>query len=244
MVFGAIRPVDYEVHDLAESRTGWPARAGRRGAGAQTVDSLTFQDRTSVNKPTGKWGRRLFLALAVYPVLVGGLNALTLDDLLSDPKMTPSKFAGLFRDFAFDMHPFDVQDPETFLATRTGDCIDYAVLANYVLSRNGFSTRLIRVEMVGKNIGHAVCYVTQDRVYMDYNNRRFFFALVRSGPTIREIATKVAESFQAHWTFASEFAYDYNSNIKRVLLTVVETDPSSSDPDTGKYGDARSKENS
>jgi hypothetical protein len=244
MAIGGIRTVDYVVHVPAERHTRGPARASRRGAVALMVDWVISRDRGPANGPGGKWGRRLFLALAIYPLLVVGLNALTLDDLLSDPKMTPSKFASLFRDFAFDMHPFDVQDPEAFLATRTGDCIDYAVLANYVLSRNGYGTRLIRVEMVGKNIGHAVCYVTQDRVYMDYNNRRFFFALVRSGPTIREIATKVAASFQAHWTFASEFAYDYNSNIKRVLLTVVETDPSSSDPDAGKYGDVRSKQNS
>ena len=56
--------------------------------------------------------------------------------------MNPKKFAALFVDFEWDVHPFDVQDPEQFLATRTGDCIDYAVLADYVLKRNGFGTRL------------------------------------------------------------------------------------------------------
>jgi hypothetical protein len=188
--------------------------------------------------------RALFRACVIFPLLVAGLDALTLDQLLSDPKMSPKKFAGLFEDFAFETHPFDVQDPEVFLSSRTGDCIDYAVLADYVLKRNGYDTRLIRVEMVGKNMGHAVCYVTQDRIYMDYNNRRYFLSVVRCGPSIREIATKVAASFEAHWTFAAEFTYDYNSSIKKVVLTVVQTDPAATDPDAARYGNSRPKPNS
>jgi hypothetical protein len=188
--------------------------------------------------------RLLLRVCFIFPLLVAGLGALTLDQLLSDPKMSPKKFAGLFDGFSFETHPFDVQDPEVFLSTRTGDCIDYAVLADYVLKRNGYDTRLIRVEMVGKNMGHAVCYVTQDRIYMDYNNRRYFLSLVRSGPSIREIATKVAASFDAHWTFASEFTYDYNTSNKKVVLTVVQTDPASMDPDAARYGSSRPKPNS
>jgi Transglutaminase-like domain len=191
----------------------------------------------------GNRARALLRACIVFPLLVAGMDALSLDQLLSDPKMTPKKFAGLFADFSWDVHPFDVQDPEVFLSTRTGDCIDYAVLADYVLKRNGYDTRLIRVEMVGKNMGHAVCYVTQDRVYMDFNNRRYYFNLVHSGPSIREIATKVAASFDAHWTFASEFTYDYNTSIKKVVLTVVQTDPASMDPDAARYGAPRPSPN-
>lgn len=172
-------------------------------------------------------------ALVALPLLSAGLHALTLDELLSDTKMTPRRFAGLFSGFSFDTHPFDVQDPEVFLSTRTGDCIDYAVLADYVLKRNGYGTRLIRVEMVGKNMGHAVCYVTPDRIYMDYNNRSYFISLVRCGQRVREIATKVAASFEANWTFASEFTYDYNTSVKKVVMTVVQTDPASTDVDAG-----------
>jgi hypothetical protein len=192
----------------------------------------------------GNRGRRLLLAAVLMPLLAARLGALTLADLLSDPKMTPKKFAALFEDFEWDVHPFDVQDPEQFLATRTGDCIDYAVLADYVLKRNGFGTRLIRVEMVGKNMGHAVCYVTPDKVYLDYNNRRFFFSLVKSGPAIREIATKIATSFEAHWTFASEFTYDYETGVKKVVLTVVQTEPPSTDPDIGRYNTPTSRPSS
>jgi hypothetical protein len=167
--------------------------------------------------------------LAVAPV-----EALTVQELLADTKLTPKRFANLFADFAFELHPFDVQDPDQFLSSRSGDCIDYAVLADYVLKPRGYETRLIRVEMVGANMGHAVCYVTESRAYLDYNNRKYSINLERSGRTIREIATKVADSFEANWTFASEFTYDYKEAVKRSVFTVVKTDPPASDPDRNR----------
>jgi hypothetical protein len=171
------------------------------------------------------------LALACI-VGVSGLDALTMSDLLGDPNMTPKRFANLFEDFNFDDHPFvEVQPPDEFLATKSGDCIDYAVLADYVLKQKGYGTRLIRIEMVGKNFNHAVCYVTQSRAYLDYNNRVYFFNLQRSGPSIREMATKVADSFNANWTFAQEFTFDYDTMAKHVFITVVKTDPPEEDPD-------------
>ena len=156
--------------------------------------------------------------------------------------MTPKRFAGFFSNFKFELHPFDVQNPEQFLATQYGDCIDYAVMADYVLKRKGYRTRLIRVEMVGLNMGHAVCYVTESRAYLDYNNRVYFLKLESSGPTIREIATEVADSFAANWTFAQEFTFDsYNTYAKRAVFTVVKTDPSAMDPDKVKLQIPRTK---
>ncbi len=159
------------------------------------------------------------------------LHAVTMQELLSAKKMTPKKFANYFENFRFENHQFDVIDPHQFLSKRAGDCIDYAVLADHVLSKRGYDTRLIRVEMVGKNVGHAVCYVTESRAYLDYNNRKYFFTLERSGSSIREIAAKVAASFNANWTFAQEFTFDYESFIKRAIYTVVKTAPPSTDPD-------------
>jgi hypothetical protein len=173
------------------------------------------------------------------------LDALTLSDLLNDPKMTPKRFASLFEDFKFELHPFDVQNPKQFLATQCGDCIDYAVLADYVLKQKGYDTRLIRVEMIGNNMGHAVCYVTESRAYLDYNNRKYTFKLERSGPTIREIATKVADSFDANWTFAQEFTFDgYKTYAKRAIFTVVKTDPPATDADRINPRAQRTKPNS
>lgn len=182
--------------------------------------------------------------LAVMLALVGGpLQALTMKELLADTAMTPKRFAKYFADFAFDEHPMlEVINPDQFLSERAGDCIDYAVLADYVLKRKGYGTRLIRVEMVGTNSGHAICYVTDDRVYLDYNNRSYLLPLTRSGPTLREIASKVADSFEANWTFAQEFTFGaYDTYIKRAIMTVVKTDPPASDPDRNPRPTDKSK---
>jgi hypothetical protein len=89
------------------------------------------------------------------------------------------------------------------------------------------------VRLVGR-VAHAVCYVTENRAYLDYNNRIYFSTLERSGPSIREIATKAADSLQANWTSASEFTYDYKEDRKHFLATVVKTEPPSNDPDLAR----------
>jgi hypothetical protein len=180
--------------------------------------------------------RTVWLKRFVAPLLTGLLISqpmlgVTMNQLLSDPKMSPKRFANYFENFKFERHVFDVINPRQFLSNRAGDCIDYAVLADHVLSRRGYQTRLIRVEMTGKNVGHAVCYVSDDRVYLDYNNRHYFFTLVRSDPSIRKIAAKVADSLDANWTFAQEFTFDYDTFIKRAVYTVVKTDPPTADAD-------------
>ena len=178
----------------------------------------------------------LFARKALALLIALGLAAssawgITMEELLDDPKMTPKRFAGFFEDFKFQRDAFDVINPRQFLSRKAGDCIDYAVLADHVLTHHGYKTRLVRVEMIGKNVGHAVCYVDDDRVYLDYNNRKYFFTLTKSGRRLRDIATKVADSLKANWTFAQEFTFDYDSYQKRAVYTVVKTDPPESDPD-------------
>lgn len=172
--------------------------------------------------------RPLFLA-ALFALASADLPAVTLNELLQDDKMTAKRFAGFFEDFAYEYSPV-VQPAETFLHYRRGDCDDYAVLADYVLGRRSLGPRLIHVRMVGR-VAHAVCYVTANRGYLDYNNRRVFFTLARSGPTLREIATKVADSLEANWTSVSEFTFAYETNRKQFGVTVVKTDPPASDAD-------------
>jgi len=178
-----------------------------------------------------KWSCKACLIVLIGVAADPVLCAVTMQELLRDPKMTPKRFANYFEGFKFDRHPFDVQNPNQFLANRAGDCIDYAVLADHVLKQHGYHTRLIRVVMVGKNAGHAVCYVNDDRVYLDYNNRKYFITLTRAKPSIRDIAAKVADSLESNWTFAQEFTFDYDSYIKRAVFTVVKTDPPDTDPD-------------
>ena len=179
-----------------------------------------------------QWTRVLWVLAVLVPATFVELHALTLDDLLNDRKMTPKRFANYFGDFDFEVHDY-VQDPNAFLDSRKGDCQDYATLADYVLSRKGYNTRLIHIRLEGRE-AHAVCYVTESRAYLDYNNRVYFINLQKCGPRIRQIADKVAESFEGNWTSASEFTYDLNADKKHFGRTVVKTEPPEQDPDSGK----------
>jgi hypothetical protein len=168
------------------------------------------------------------LSLAVA-VAAGRLDAVTLADLLNDPKQTPKRFAAHFENFDYEFHAA-VQPADVFLANRAGDCDDYAILADYVLKRKNFTTRLVRVSLVGR-IAHDVCYVVQSKAYLDYNNRKYASTLEGSGRRLRQIANEVADSFEANWTSASEYTYDYETEQKTLGLTVVKTDPPARDPD-------------
>lgn len=181
--------------------------------------------------------RKAALAALVAAAALTGLRAFTMQDLLSDAKMTPKRFAGRFADFEFEFNPY-VQDPDVFLQRQRGDCADYAIMADYVLKRKQFETRIIRVALVG-TLAHDVCYVTQVKAYLDYNNRVYFKNLERSGRSLREIAEKVAASFDANWTSVSVYTFDYGEGIKHLTLTVVKTDPPSEDADSASPGPAK-----
>lgn len=183
--------------------------------------------------PCRRWLRRAGSATLALAVALTPLDALTVQQLMDEPDLTPRKFANHFEKFTYEFFDY-VQNPDEFLKTRTGDCDDYACLADLVLKKKGFGTRLIHIRMVGR-IAHAVCYITENKVYLDYNNRKYTFNLEKCGPSIREIATKVARSFEANWTSASEFTYDYKTEEKKALFTVVKTDLPGNDPDRGRY---------
>jgi len=160
---------------------------------------------------------------------VGRLDALTLVDLVNDPKLTPKRFAAHFESFEYEFHP-EVQPAEVFLESRAGDCDDYAILADYVLNQRNYGTRLVRVALVGR-VAHDVCYVIQSKAYLDYNNRKYASTLEGSGRRLRQIANEVADSFHANWTSASEYSYDYQTDKKVFRQTVVKTDSPARDPD-------------
>lgn len=170
------------------------------------------------------------LALSPARAALKPSSPFDLRELENEPDLTPGRFADLFADFDYLYGP-EVQPPEIFLKSRSGDCDDYAILANHVLGLHGYKTRLIRVELVGSTVNHAVCYVTEKRAYLDYNNRKYYFNLERSSPSIREIAEKVADSFAKNWTTATEYTYSYAQPRKRPVCTVVKTEPPERDPD-------------
>lgn len=184
---------------------------------------------------------RLLTVLAgalLLPVMVAGKLSPTtrfnLRQLEREPELNPKQFADLFANFRFDGSPV-IRPPEQFLEGRRGDCDDYAVLADLVLAKQGYRTRCIQVLFAGDNVGHAVCYVNESKAYLDYNNRRYFVNLERSGQTIRQIAKKIAASFELEWTTAAEFTYNYETMRKKLTLVVVKTEVPDRDPDRGRY---------
>ncbi|MHB8521207.1 MAG: transglutaminase domain-containing protein [Limisphaerales bacterium] len=159
-------------------------------------------------------------------LLSNRLAALTLEELTNTPNLTPKRFARYFRDFEYCFHA-DLQPVEVFLRTKSGDCDDYAILADLVLRPRGYETRLIIVRMPGR-VAHVVCYVNQEKAYLDYNKRGNLFVLQSCRPGIRAIAVKVAKSLSQNWTSASEFTY--STGVEQMMATVVKTDPSDSEP--------------
>ncbi|MCD6051395.1 MAG: hypothetical protein K0Q55_2799 [Verrucomicrobia bacterium] len=146
--------------------------------------------------------------------------AVTLEELLNAEKMTPRKFAGYFKDFEYKFHA-EIQPTKVFLETRNGDCDDYALLADMVLRKHGFTTRLISIRMPGL-LTHVVCYVVEEKVYLDFNNRVYLSRTEKADPDLREIAQKVARSFEANWTSVSEFTY--RDGVKELVQTISKTD--------------------
>jgi hypothetical protein len=176
-----------------------------------------------------------FAVVLAWPAVT--LATISHSMLLRDPKMNAKRFAGNFEEFRFEFHA-EIQPVDEFLQRRRGDCDDYAILADQVLSRRNFTTMLVHVRLAGM-VTHAVCYVHEDRAYLDYNNRKIFFTLSRSNGSLRDIATKVADSLEATWTSASSFTYSYETDQKKMVRTIVKTDPPETDDEPGKSPDSR-----
>jgi hypothetical protein len=108
---------------------------------------------------------------------------------------------------------------------------DYAILASIVLKGQGYTPRLIVVNMPGI-VSDDGCYVNEASSFIHYTRTNAAIQLQRSGSSIRQIATTLANSLSLDWTSASEFTY--SNGLGQILATVVETEPSSSDPVAGQ----------
>lgn len=182
----------------------------------ESIVSLLQQSRA-------RWSTRatLWLCLVASGLAAPALDAVTMNELLDNPKLNAKKYASYFGDFAYEFSS-EIQTGPVFLARQKGDCDDYAVLADFVLKKHGGKTRLIHVRLAGR-VAHAICYVDDNNAYLDYNNRAVFFTLTKCAPDIREIANKVARSLEANWTTASEFTYSYVTQRKTMISTVSQT---------------------
>ena len=150
-------------------------------------------------------------------VLCFSASGLTLQDLRQQPNLTPAKFAAFFKDFEFTFRK-EVQKPEVFLASRSGDCDDFSTLAADILRERGYTPRLIAVRMPG--VTHVVFYVEETKSYLDYNNRDGSNRLMVCGNSLEAVAASVAQSYEKQWTSVSEFTF--NGGKKCLVQTVAE----------------------
>lgn len=162
---------------------------------------------------------RLFalICFLLLPVCASELQATTVQELENTADLTPAAFAHFFSGFEFKFHN-EVQSPEAFLATQSGDCDDYAILAARVLKLHGYTPRLITVRM--PRVVHVVCYVEETNSYLDYNYRSSASGTIECRPEVAEIARSVAKSYGLKWSSASEFTFE--SGTKRLVKTVLE----------------------
>lgn len=156
------------------------------------------------------------LSLAGLLLQAPSSQAITVAELRNIPKLTPETFANYFADFAFKFHD-EVQDHEKFLASKSGDCDDYATLAAEILGKQGYTTRLIAVRMQGET--HVVCYIAETKSYLDYNCRKDSQKMVPCSASIKEIARKVALSFNRGWIATYQFTY--SEGVKRLVQNII-----------------------
>jgi hypothetical protein len=145
----------------------------------------------------------------------GWARTVTLAELRADAKLTPERLMAYFADFKFEPGR-QVRQPETFLASRAGDCDDFATLAADLLREKGYSARLVAVFM--QHEVHVVCYVAETHSYLDYNRRKQASPLVKCDGDLAAIAASIAQSFRSPWRSASEFTF--RNGARRFVSTV------------------------
>jgi hypothetical protein len=162
--------------------------------------------------------RSVALVLAVILAIPLTSRALTMKELREMPKLTPEKLEKLFADFEYKFHP-EVQPHDVFLRTQSGDCDDFATVAAEILKGHGYTPRMIAIRMKGET--HVVCYVAEERGYLDYNTRKELRPVVPCSPDITAIAAKVAAGFRRDWVATYEFTYDAKEDVKRLVSNII-----------------------
>lgn len=154
------------------------------------------------DSPTGT--RRIPQAILGLVVAAGCVAGDEWTRLREDRNLTPAGLLRHFSGFAFELSE-TLQDAETFLRRRRGDCDDFASLASRVLTERGWHAKLVVVMMERQT--HVVCYVQEAQGFLDYNRRAVPDPVVASDGSLEDIAAKVATAFRSEWWMASEFAY-------------------------------------
>jgi len=155
-------------------------------------------------RTSGHRGRGLSRPFLVLGLMVGSSQGGEFVLLKQDRDLTPQRLLSRVADFAYELGD-GVQDAETFLRRRRGDCDDFANLADQVLTERGWQAKLVVVMMEGQT--HVVCYVREAPGFLDFNRRALPDPIVLSDGSLEDIAEKVAASFRSRWWTVAEFEY-------------------------------------
>jgi hypothetical protein len=137
-------------------------------------------------------------------------GAVDLNGLLNQKDLTPERLVRAFATFDFELSQ-QVQDPQTFLQRRKGDCADFSNLASAVLERRGYTAKMVVVMMPAQT--HVVCYIKEAGGFLDYNHRQDAHPIIASDGSLEDIADKVASDFRSSWRMASFFRYRESSPV-------------------------------
>jgi hypothetical protein len=176
----------------------FPFRRGHHN-GARTCRSIGLL-------PTGRWAifRGIILACGCLLGLTHLARGGTPVPWPDQSDLTPESLTHFFSDFTYELGD-QVQDGRVFVERKRGDCDDFAKLVSEILSRHGYTTKLVVVMMAKQT--HVVCYVKERQGYLDYNLRAASRPIVACDGSLEDIAEKVAASFHARWHMASEIRY-------------------------------------
>ena len=160
----------------------------------------------------GMKSHRSFLAL-VWVLAAGfcaAAHAGAVSALAEQRDLTPETLIRSFAEFTFELNA-QLQDAETFLQRKRGDCDDFASLASRLLTERGYKTKLVMVMMERQT--HVVCFVKEAHGFLDFNHRSDAHPIIESEGSLEEIAQKVAGDFRGRWLTASEFKYGNKSPV-------------------------------
>jgi hypothetical protein len=127
--------------------------------------------------------------------------------------------------------PIAASNSTSFQFFRVVMPYDYVILASMTLTNQGYTPRLIVVNMPGIVCDDA-CYINQTSSFIHYDRGNYALQLEAAGSTIRNVATTLSTSLGVDWTSASEFTY--SNGLCQVLATVVETETPGNDPIAGQ----------
>lgn len=83
---------------------------------------------------------------------------------------TPQALASwLAKNFSYAIESRDVwQSPQETLETKSGDCEDFAILAQDVLNKIGISSQIMVVRFKDSNLAHAICIWKNESGYYEF----------------------------------------------------------------------------